>query len=721
MGMYRPAIGLVLAALLAAGLPDAGADSAASSVDRIPRDRIRSAALEIDRLVEADLREHALQPNPLLDDASFVRRIHLDLVGRIPTAAEVSAFVEEKSEDKREVLIDRLLASPGYTSHLFNWMADLLRVKTRLTNNVSGEPYIHFIKESIASGKPYDQFVREMLTASGPAHQRGHGATGYYLRDSGMPEDNMSNTITIFLGTRLECAQCHNHPFDTWTQLQYHEMVAFTGGMSYRDDTVLKGPQGERLHAMGESFKSKEKGKETRSAEYQAFRKILQPLEYGITGSGTGLYRLPKNYQYTDAEPNQIVKAKTMFGAEASVQPALEDAAKRSGKTNPKTKRAPAIKAPEVDSRRAYAEWLTSADNPRFTTVIANRLWKRFFGAGVIEPVDNLRANTKPVNGPLMAHLETTLKEVGYDLRQYLRILVNSRVYQREASRREASDEGPYRFPGPLLRRMTAEQLWDSMVTLVVPDLDATIPEPAAAAEPIYAAYDALLGLSEEQVKAQVEVEALRRTDPKKYRELQQKQREEARLAQKNDAELQEKTRTLEEAMKAARKKGDEAEAKRLRAELQALAQSSSPGSSMSMMMNPGNYRRPSAARGLARASELSQPERPGHFLREFGQSDREQIEASHTDSSAPQALSLLNGFVDKTILPNAKSAVRLAADASKDPEVRIAAVFRSTLSRDPSAAERDVWKADVAKRGDAAIKDLIWTLVNTHEFMFIR
>ena len=311
MRTLRAGAALILMALPALGGPDPGPD-------RVPREKILAAAREIDRLVEADLAAHGVAPNPPLDDAGFLRRVYLDLVGRIPTEKEASDFLGSSATDRREALIDRLLDSPGYGSHLFNWTADLLRVKTQLTNNVSGEPYIHFIKESIAANKPWDVFVRDLLTASGPAHKRGHGATGYYLRDRGMPEDNMSNTITIFLGTRLECAQCHNHPFDKWTQLQYHEMVAFTGGLRYTDEGLSKSPEGQRLKEIGDSMRAAGKDRKE-NLEFREYRKLLQPLEYGVSGNGTGLYRLPKDYQYEDAKANQVVKAKAMFGKDVEL------------------------------------------------------------------------------------------------------------------------------------------------------------------------------------------------------------------------------------------------------------------------------------------------------------------------------------------------------------------------------------------------------------------
>jgi hypothetical protein len=704
----RAWLGAALAALLAV--------PAAADPGGVSREKIRAAALEIDRLVEADLAAAGLKPNAALDEPSFVRRAYLDLAGRIPTEKEVADYfsASASASDRREALIDKLLDSPAYASHLFNWLADLLRVKSRLNNNISGEPYIHFIKESLAANRPWDAFVRDLLTASGPAHQRGHGATGYYLRDRGMPEDNMSNTITLFLGTRLECAQCHNHPFDKWTQLQYHEMVAFTGGIRYTDDAFQKSPEGLRLKEIGDSFKAAGKDRKE-NLELREFRKMLQPLEYGVSGGGNGLYRLPKDYQYEDAKPNQPVKAQAMFGhpVELAVDIPVERKAPPAAKKNPK--KAPAIKGTDVGSRAAYAKWLTSPENPRFTTVIANRLWKRFFGVGVIEPVDNIRENTKPVNPALMKHLETTMVSLGYDLKQFIRVLASSRAYQREACAKEPSEEQPFRFPGPLLRRMSAEQLWDSMLTLVVPDLDATLRKPGDAAEAGYLEYDRLVNAPADELKARVELSVLRQKDPAKFREEKKKQADEMKALAKTD----EKLRGLMEAAKTAKKKGDEETVSRLKTEIQAMeAERKGP---LLMPEMKSMYRKNPGPGGLSRASDLPQPANPGHFLREFGQSDREQMEASHADSSVPQALALLNGFVDKTILPNAKSAIRQAADVAKTPSDKVLSVFRSILSREPSPKERELWAPDVEKRGDAALRDLIWTLVNTHEFMFVR
>ena len=191
-------------------------------------------AQKIDVLLAADWRKHSLQGNAPASDEIFVRRIHLDLVGRIPTHQETVSFLSATDKDKRSKLIDQLLASEGFTMHQFHFYADLLRVLSKGTYNgdagrVTGMAYAEFIKNSVRTNKPYDQLVRELVSAQGKVWE--NGAVGYYQRDRGMPLDNLSLTMRIFTGTRIECAQCHDHPFDKWTQMQFHQMAAYTYGV----------------------------------------------------------------------------------------------------------------------------------------------------------------------------------------------------------------------------------------------------------------------------------------------------------------------------------------------------------------------------------------------------------------------------------------------------------------------------------------------------------
>ena len=188
---------------------------------------------KIDRLVGADFRRKQIRPLGKATDSEFLRRAYLNVIGRIPSYEESIEFLNNEDPEKRSKLIDLLLSSYGYNMHMFNWWADLLRA-TDTFQNTSGAPYIKWIKDSIAENKSYKTMVHQLVAATGGGWQ--NGAVGYYVRDQGMLKDNMANTTRIFLGTRIECAQCHNHPFDSWKQMDFYQMAAFTNGIKTSKD-----------------------------------------------------------------------------------------------------------------------------------------------------------------------------------------------------------------------------------------------------------------------------------------------------------------------------------------------------------------------------------------------------------------------------------------------------------------------------------------------------
>jgi hypothetical protein len=688
MSLRCLAIGATLLLLLAPASPAAEGD-APGALSRLPRSRIVAAAAEIDKCIDADLQAKGIKPNPQAGDAVFGRRVYLDLIGRIPTSAEAVAFLTSSDTDKRAALIDQLLESPGYDSHLFNWFADLLRVKSKM-KSASGEAYIDYLKTEIEENTPYDELVRELLTSSGPALERGNGAVNYYLRDRGMPEDNMSNTVRIFLGTRLECAQCHNHPFDKWTQVQYYQMVAFTGGLQYKDTEYAKSDVAREVREIEKGLKGP--GGPTQQAK--SFNKMMQPLSYGIHGTGTGSTRLPHDYKYPDGKPDQAVTAKTMFGEAVAVHSTAPGAAPKGNK-----KRVPPrLAGVGAGSREQYAEWLTSPKNPRFATVIANRMWKRVMGLGVIEPVDDLRDDTVASNPALMEALRSLMVDVGFDLKQYLRTVCNTRAYQREAVRGDLPEGEPFHFQGPLLRRMSAEQMWDSLLTLVVPGLDDTLEgSDSPEAERVYKEYEELSHLTKDELQTMA-------NEGKRKAKMDLKAKDEDPAAQQ-----------LARKIARAKKKGDEDEVARLTKELEKKS-----GKPLLMPAGKkGNGKR--AAGDLVRASDLPQPAKPGHLVREFGQSDREQIETSHKDPAVPQVLTLLNGFVERRVTSNPRSVLVESIALAKTAEEKLKVAFLGVLGRLPSAAEKALWIPDLSARATEASKDLVATLLNTHEFMFIQ
>lgn len=647
----------------------------------------------IDELVDAKLAEIGQKRNPKIDDDVFVRRIYLDVIGRIPTLEETQTFLDSKSKTKRADLIDELLDSYGHVSRQFNYWADVLRVLTR-NNRVYGQSYIDFLKDSLEQNQPYDEFVQELLTAEGKMFVPEDGAVGYYLRDLNMPEDNMSNTVRVFLGTRLECAQCHDHPFDVWTQRDYFEMVAFTGGMQFSNGDILKTLDKDERRELRE-FGSKEPEKFARS------KRMLRAISSGVFGSGTGLARLPEGFMGSDGEEDEIITGKTMFDRQELVEAEIPTykSSKKPKKNRKKQQSIPGAK--DLGSRDAYAQWLTSPENPRFATTIANRLWKQSMGLGLIEPVDTIDDSTVASNEALMEYLTESMVELDFDRRAFLRAIYNSRTYQSQATREDVKEVATYGFNGPVLRRMSAEQLWDSLISLTIPNVDQRV---VGDYGPIDKMRYALM--EEIDLDDDLSVEDIIKIANMEGEGRRKKARQEfTKKVKRSQKEAMASVNSMNKAIGKARKNGNTQLMKELM--LKRAKQVSS--------MKSGRKHR-----NLKRASELRSPAPAGHFLREFGQSDREQIENSNSEPAVTQVLSMMNGFIEKSIAQD-QNTVLMTNVLEAEPKQVIDVIYLTMLSRRPTKSELKTWASDFQRAPMIAYTDLIWMLANSNEFIFVQ
>ena len=667
---------------------------------------------QIDKLVEANLRNNRVSRNPRLSDEAFVRRIYLDISGRIPTLKETQEFLNSKNLTKRSELIDELLESDAYVSNFYHYWADLLRVKTDRPNNrvVGTVSYINWIKDSLAANKPYNEFVREMITAEGYPWE--DPAVGYYLRDFGMPLDNMSNTMQVFLGTQMQCAQCHNHPFDKWTQKDYYQLAAFTYGVETRIKTRdLEVFQEFRNMARKLRFEegNKKDRKKINREQFAGIRTVFEPLRIGAHEAGKTL-KLPSDYQYDDAAPKSKVTPKVPFGGSIMAQ---------NGEY----------------SRDAFADWLIADQNPRFSTVIANRLWKKVMGVALIEPVDNLKDDTEASNPQLMRTLSQVIKNADYDMKQYLRVLYNTRTYQSDAYDQDVNPDKEFLFQGPALRRMSAEQIWDSLLTLIVPDLDerkgndrktqnyqrmeesykkrALALESKSPSE-LYDLVKKISDLETESLKRKQEFVRQSNGDPQKNGDPQL--RRELRKAERD------KVLEIERLLAGPSMMMDG------EAPMNMMMASSSGEEGRSFLKKRKKQISEDAKwkgfeRDWVRASELKSPVEPGHFLRQFGQSDRETIDNAYNDASVPQVLSLLNGPYG-SFLVSSKSNFRKTIDKIRSPEERVETIFLSFFSRYPTEHEADLIKSHLSgkkdKEGDS-YRLVATALLNSQEFRFIQ
>lgn len=613
----------------------------------IPMDPgVAKAAAAIDKLVLARLQKADQHPNALTSDEQFIRRVYLDLAGRIPTREETTAFLAEKSDSKRAKVIDTLVNSEGFTSRMFNYFGDMLRIADD-ANKIKYFTYQEWLKKQIAENRPWNVIVREMLSADGNMLQ--NGAAGYLLRDKGMKLDNLSLTLTTFLGANVACAQCHDHPFAEWTQKQFYQMASFMGA------TETEMPGGRKMLS----------GLDRQTAK-QA-KNIMRVNTAMVIDKDSNDMTLPKDYKYKDGKPGEAVKPTLVtWSKEDPKTKAYHDAAEEmKGR-----------KGRETDERDVFAKWVTSPDNPRFAMTIANRLWKVVFGVGVREPVTDLDDPNAASNPELLRHLASEMQRLNFDIRAYMRLLCNTETYQREAVTKELAMGEPFFFPGPILRRMTAEQAWDSCVTLAIGD----------------------------------KVDGFKMKRGEAYAKVM-----DLKLTTSSPAEVAEHVQTVlseRSQLRGLFGKGANAKPGKRPARMRQIQDTEDNGEN--------NFSKPSVMSGLvlARASELPQPERGEHFLRMFGQSDRQISDSNSDEGSIPQVMMLMNGDAQE-VLQNPKSKVLSTALAEKTPEAQIQDLYVSFLSRNPKPAE--VAEAKAALATGLSPADLTWVLFNSREFMFVQ
>jgi Protein of unknown function (DUF1549)/Protein of unknown function (DUF1553) len=655
----------------------------------LPESTVAQAAARIDRLIFDDLEKAKLKPTATLDDATFLRRAYLGIVGRIPSAAEARAFLDDKESNKRDLLVDQLVASPGFDSHLFNWTADLLRVQTR--QDQFGLGWHVWLRRSLAEDKPWDALVSEMLTSTG--HCSTDPAVGYYLRDRNMQLDNFSNTMQVFLGRQIGCAQCHDHPFDDWSQYEYYQMASFGGGIGYRSseaqETIQKvtgelaaGKLGKAPPIPGNTKKGKpnSKLKQQRREQANLSRSIsnqLRPLfkdlgKNAIVDDPSSKLRLPADYKYPDAKPGDAVKPETLFG--------------------------PKVTDISAENRRdSFAAWVVSPENPYFTKAIANRLWQRVFGHGMLDSVDNLNDSSKSCHPELMAYLETTMKGADYDLRQFLRILYRTRLFQRECLTEEPVMGEPLAFRGPVLTRMTAEQLYDSFIVLTRGEInDSSSP----ALEKSWEAYGKQV---HDLLNAETHDLMILAESAKQGEQLQRKAQSDVRAAQKalSDAKDKQARNKAQVAFQEARERFIEAR------------RQADPFRSMQMGKKAGKK-----DGGDHRASEMPAPFNPGSLVREFGGSDRQTPSSGNTEATIPQALALLNN--PKTdIISGKRSYLNKELTRMDSAEDRLDFLFLSLFGERPTAQEKDRYLAKAKDK--ATLRDLASAMLTSNRFIFIQ
>jgi len=354
----------------------------------------------VDRFTQKKWQELGIVPSDLASDEQFLRRVYLDLTATLPTPQQVKAFLDDKSADKRDKLIDALVETPEYSYYFANRWADVLRVKRgNQANRAFGTFAFHnWIRQSIAQDKPYDQFAREILAAVGDETKA--PPTTWY-RDLQKPEQFVDDACQLFLGVRVACAQCHHHPYEKWGQDDYWGMAAFFGAIGRKTvqtpGVAIQNQNQQRL---------------------VIFNKGTGPVTNKRTGKAAVMKAL-------DAEPVDL--------------------------------------SPGDDPRPRLVDWMVDTKNPFFARAVANRYWAHFFGRGIVDPVDDMRVTNPPSNPELLDALAKELVDHNYSLKHLIKVIVKSRTYQLTSMPNEFNKHDKKAFARYYPKRMSAEVLFDAV------------------------------------------------------------------------------------------------------------------------------------------------------------------------------------------------------------------------------------------------------------------
>ncbi len=364
---------------------------------------VHSSTKHLDRHIDAVLKREGLEPSKQTNDTEFLRRIYLDMTGRIPTPEEVLDFVDDAAPNKRSKKIDELIgskASVDYWTLLWvNWLIGRRGDGDDQRIGLNG-----WVREALETNMPYNQFVKELVSADGET--KDNAAGNYVLRYERSPVFLTSHTSRLFLGLPMQCAECHDHKTEAWLQEDFYGIAAFFTGIE-----------------------SEEK------EEYQVV---------DMSGNPTMMQNvLIKN----TPKQQRTIYVESM---DTSVPPRYLDKTEYKGELTKK--------------REALAEWMTAKTNPYFSKAIVNRIWKHFMGRAFVEPIDGFGEEYPATNPELLAWLAEDFVIHGYDLQHLMRTILNSKVYQRSSKTNKSNENDDIYYSHAYMKPLSTEQFLYSML-----------------------------------------------------------------------------------------------------------------------------------------------------------------------------------------------------------------------------------------------------------------
>ena len=410
----------------------------------------------VDAPVFKKLAELRIPPSPEADDRTFVRRAFLDTIGTLPTPEEAEVFLADPSAEKRARLADALLARPEWLDYWTLQIADLLQNRRERDHDVRGVKGVRsfhaWLRGQLADGKSWADVARTVLLARGDCVEQPQ--IGYFTTIIGekgrVEESELPDSVAqSFLGTRIGCARCHNHPLERYTQDDFYHFAAFFGKVSLQREKPETGATGLSLQSNDEREAAKRLDEE---------RKKLSEAEAPEFANGKSPEEVAKQIE----ERRKKVAEKEKQLAENVAKPPEAFQPRTNARLAPQTlDRAPWQAQPGRDAREDFVEWMIGSE--QFSGAMVNRLWKHFFGTGLVEPVDDLRASNPPSNGELWSVLNAEFRRANFDLRHVMRLMLTSRAYALSSDTLPGNATETRFYSHFYARRLPAEVLTDAI------------------------------------------------------------------------------------------------------------------------------------------------------------------------------------------------------------------------------------------------------------------
>lgn len=686
---------------------------------------------DLNQALSAENRELGIeaQPRSLVGDLAYLRRVSVDLIGRIPTREEIDEFLALPASVRRERTVDRLMANPRFVDRWTTFYADLLRLRY---NSPGGSAALAFVHQAVADEMPYDEMARRFISANGKA-----GAVpevAYVLGDNADPMALAGVTSQVFMGIRISCAQCHDHPFDKWTRKDFYGFAAYFGKTRrYENDftntvytqevsqsMVLWPPEGEA-----------EAGE----------RKPANPkFLIGLVNASTTPEYIARLQERR--KPKPVAAKDPLAEATASVDDLLSGVDDLVSKTSRGKGKDDFDVAAEVKAERESidlkAEFYNSSElraelarlianprNPYFSRSFVNRVWKDLIGRGIVEPVDDFSDSNPPSHPQLLDFLAQEFVAEGFQLKPLVRMIVLSEPYQRtqalgvDSLEREELEAAFLAVPA---RRVLSEVLYDSII--VAGHLfDYKHPQGANTKTVSERIRVAVPREGEEAVTPQ----SLASTGGTEMRRMEPKMAATGGYNLEKGIELD-----FGAVLKSAREKASEA----VVVERMAVKSSEELEAERMQMQAAGNGRR---MRYIYKTVErtfddnpifgssfrMASPSAPEHFIRVFGQTDRTEVGTPRDHApSMRQALMMLNGRLthEASRVGPFEPMHKLLVGEKADLDEAVALAYLEILTREPDSEELDAARS-IVKDADTltdGMADLRWVLLNSNEFRYL-